>query len=371
MLLLFFIFTAEIMQARLALSLPELMENWAIYFLLGLYFLQFIFAPFQGGFSDHYCRRKSLAFGFFMIGISELFLYISDRQPGLFLTLSIIIFGMLGNVDVIAKAALLDTRFGKNRRVALGSAFISQAIAWIAVAITIKLFPDLRISLTALGCSFVSILLSFFVFEDKRDLPHWRETFSLKKESMALLGFLKNKTYSVGFLAFFFTQIAFFIAYLFPDIFFTRELEWKYVIYFTTGFAFGLIFQMCGRFTDKQGIVWGIIISLGSILIGWFINSLGYEKNYLDLGFNCFLFMFGLGIFLPCMYALYSKAHQLHEQGKLFGLLFSIQSGGQITATILLLLWRTATPIAIQAIVAIVFYTSFVLYQKRLRNSVS
>ena len=100
-----------------------------------------------------------------------------------------------------------------------------------------------------------------------------------------------------------------------------------------------LILNKLKRITDFSLIIFGILISLMSVIFFW---SNGF-KNILDSNGLIFdLFMYGLagfgsGIFLPCFYSIISQGHSNHVQGVLTGYIDSLRVIGDMITNISLI----------------------------------
>jgi len=181
--------------------------------------------------------------------------------------------------------------------------------------------------------SIFCLAFSIWSFTDSRDLDR-------KKESKPLGSFLKNTDILFGFFAFLLAEIAWQLVFLFQDQIMPRGLESIYMIIFAVGFFLGIVFQIRYKFTDKRGILIGLLFSILPLLIAASSDYFNMGDSWIQPVLGYGVFTFGSGVYLPCVFSFYSKWHALHEQGKILGLLDAVQTLAEIIASVILFILR-------------------------------
>ena len=163
--LLFFILADEIgtnyifnIYASLSNGSTYLETFFFIFFLM----VQIVFSPIQAGYSDFYCRKKSIAISLSFSAISLLpaFLYFQHSISPLFLLfLMAIIKGVAGNNLPLAWAGIADTQ-NSNIRLSLGFSTSAIALGYLALIFLRDLFSDKPLAVVIfvfLPCWFLSV----------------------------------------------------------------------------------------------------------------------------------------------------------------------------------------------------------------------
>ena len=330
----FFLFASEIVEASITIITPILLGKKAILYLVILWSLQFVTAPLQGGYSDNHCRKRSLIFGFIFVFIANILLILGIKVSYIFLILGMILYAIFGNIDVISRAALLDTYKTRNRRILMGASFISQSIAWILIALSlIEINPIYIASFTIIVVA-LALLISFLFFKDPRDLSKKNYTFHIAKEIKEIIGFFKNPDYRIGIIAFFLLEVAFYIIDIFHDTSNAGKVFSEYTIFFGSGYIFGLALQMLSLKNEKKIILIGNYITLLATCLATITILTSFRGTV--VGFCYFLYSVGSGLTISSFYSLYSKQHGLFKEGKLFGVFTSFQTFGLLVPSVLL-----------------------------------
>lgn len=318
-LLLFFVFLGEAGLAQIIYLSRNFIEEPVIIFFC-LYALQLFFATFQAGASDHYCRRKSLIFALVIILIAQGFFFFTFKGDVWPIFVTVFLYGALGNITPIARAALVDTELKKDFRLSIGLSTVAIALGWIAMLIAAHFLKPIQV------CSIVTIMaiigLAFLIwfFKDPRDLKHMKGGFSLLQEVKGISKLVKHKWFFFGLMGYFVAEVAFYQIFCFdegnlsnPDV---RFIVTTWVI----GYCIGVLVQTFGIKNERFGIMSGSYISIFSILLLVLFNLLNIRGGFMITLFN-FLFSFGFGFFVPCVFAFASKRFSPHLQGKLYGLI--------------------------------------------------
>src|SRR3989304_8300348 len=131
---LFFIFVYSLAKAGIILIFPAIIKEVAAFYFLLAFALEAICSPIQGSISDRFSRKTSLVVALCGLALGQLFLFFSFQVSSLFLLPAIMFHSMLGNVDVISRAALIDVAFHIDRRKLIGWAWIIQLLPFILTA---------------------------------------------------------------------------------------------------------------------------------------------------------------------------------------------------------------------------------------------
>lgn len=339
MLLLFFILIRQITYAATITLSKEIvpLEQVDIY-IAGFYLLQCIAAPFQASYSDHCCRRNSLVFGFMMIVIGHIFLFLGLEFGVPFYIVSLIINGALGNIFPIAIAGLVETKFSKNPRITMGFATCMVALAWIIYYYCIQNFPFLlifwSITLLAALCS----ALALTCFQDNRDQEP-ATPYSIKNEILSVKNTLNTRWFLLMIKAYFLTDVAFYFYYYYP-ISKLNELDIAIIINtIAGGYILGNFLQMFMKTKDTSGFKIGVSLSVFATAVLLVCDYYGKDLgSHLCMVFTLLLAI-GYGIFDPCIYSYISKGQSEHKQGKIFGLIDSADNFAETITGLTLLFW--------------------------------
>ncbi len=311
--------------------------------------LQMICAPVQGTLSDLYCRRKGLLIAVAGVLVSCLFilsglLLCEDPKKEIWVfVVGIAIDAVFGNSNTIGRAALIDSRFAGDARKALGYSFMAQGLPWVVVFAYCWFLPDLYMFMVVLNL--LCLILCFFYFEDKRDEDPLREQRLFWARMKKLFSLFYSPTFRWAIIAFLISQIGF-------EYFFFHEdhhisLRVSRFVFTLLGFGYfsGAFLQ---NFIEVQTQNLRKVV-----LAGFWISIFGFAiiPVFFHMGCNFFgnpqeilegvaaLLMMAAGFYFPSLYTLFSKGRPIHEQGKLFGFLESIQNLSEVIPPLLVLLW--------------------------------
>ncbi len=321
---------------------------------MGMLILQMVAAPIQAGFSDFYCRKKSLIVALTVSLISLLFLFYA-MSPG---SLSIIILafvalmkGTFGNTVPLAWGALADTQ-EKNLRFSLALSTGAYAVGYMVLAIS-SMYGAKKIS----GYSWLSlegmpiiifvvcILCCAFFFRDVRDKKMRFEIHNKKiaflrlahSEFKALLQDVYQRSTRLGLLAYFLWATSQYSVLILLTDFQTQYIDT--VIVMMLGYLIGVaILGFCKKIKDEKIIRSAFVITISSLSLYFvFIN---FTKNiHLLISVCYFFYTIGNAFLSPSILSLFSKDRELHKQGQGFGLIVSADSGGFLFASIVAILF--------------------------------
>jgi MFS family permease len=318
LLLLFLVFLGEAGLAQIIYLARVFIDKPVLVFFL-LYILQLVFATFQAGISDHYCRRKSLLFALVAILLGQGFFFAAFEWGLWPLVASIMLYGITGNITPIARAALMDTELKKDFRMSVGLSTIAIALGWISMMIAAYFLPPAAVAWIVTVLAVLGMFVVLFYFKDPRDLKG-TERFTLTNEAKRIYQLIKHKWFFYGLAGYFIAEVAFYQIFCFdegnlanPDV--------RYVITtWVIGYCIGAVVQIFGIKDEKFGILSGAYISLVSIALLIIFNIFNIEKSFIVTIFN-FMFAFGFGFFVPCLFAFASKRFNPNLQGKMYGLI--------------------------------------------------
>lgn len=187
-----------------------------------LFFLivQIIFSPIQSGYSDFYCRKKSLVFALSCSALSlvpAFFYFKHVLPPIILLTAMALIKGVFGNNLPLSWAGIADTQTS-NVRLSLALSTSAIALGYLGLISLNSIFGSE--SLSVVIC-FIFIALScicikkFIDIRDKKTRIHGYEKPSLRREITLIVNdFLKSSRFRNGLLVFMFWEISFYSCHM-------------------------------------------------------------------------------------------------------------------------------------------------------------
>ncbi len=333
--LLYFVFIDEVSNTFLINASSKILteeskihEHTIVYLLLGL---QIIFSPLQSGFSDYYLRRKSIIVSISATLISLILFKLSINCGVVFLIIPIIIKGALGNTLPIAWAGIADVTKGKNVRFALALSICALAVgSWGSLIVT----PFLKINIFFLSILILAIMgvcYAIYPFRDSKDSPkpHFLKRLSpvqlLKGECIGIYNIAKKPLSVFALFSFLFSEISFYQILFRVEVFSSYTCFVHVPLAIGIGYTIGTIALKFFKIKDKLVCLIGLIISVSSIL---FINFLFALKLENQITFTAFFacYSFGYALFTPALFSLISLRNQPHQQGKIYGIIESIDS---------------------------------------------
>ncbi len=356
--LILFILASVVADNRILQVFGEQPTFIALVLSTGMLILQTIAAPIQAGFSDFYCRRKSLIVALSCSFLSVILLVFSNHHGllGFFLIFIIIVLnGALGNVVPLTWSALADTTQEKNLRFFLSMTTGAYAIGYMALAIlsmhAIKNIPGQ--SLLSLADSMptilflLSIALCVLTFRDTRDrkLVYTKENMRLgfvnliHAEFTSLIKDVSSPSTRWGLLSYFLWAASqYSVLILLTD--------------FQTEYTFTIILMMCGYLTgililglykkisDEKMIKAGLIITISALSLFFILNPF-FDNDSIALSACYFFYTMSNAFLTSSILSLFSKERELNQQGKGFGLIVSADSGGFLIATVVVIFFHS------------------------------
>jgi hypothetical protein len=193
-------------------------------------------------------------------------------------------------------------------------------LGWIAMLIAAHFLKPMQVCIIVTSLALVGLAFLIWFFKDPRDLNKMKEKFTLKHELHGILQLVKHKWFFFGLAGYFIAEVAFYQIFCYdegnlanPDVRFV-------ITTWVVGYCAGVLVQIFGVKDERFGIMSGSYISIISIILLIIFNLLDIRGSFLVTVFN-FLFSFGFGFFVPCLFAFASKRFRPHLQGKMYGLI--------------------------------------------------
>ena len=388
LLIVIFAILADVVCNNSIIQLFEIQGHFTpLLLIIGMVGLQILAAPIQAGFSDFYCRRKSLivALGFSFLSLLFLSTIKSTSSISLvFLLLSLVFNACLGNTVPIAWSALADVQ-QKKLRFYLGLTTTAYASGYIALALFGKtahqkasenswLWQDIILPLGLIG---VSLILVWKLYRDLRDKKPRLQNKQLHFKQLALSEFtslleeLKSRSTLFGLWAYFSWACSQYSVLLFL---LESQQHTATVVIMMVGYFAGItILGFKQKVADKKIIRYGYVVTILSILLFFISNPLMHDREIM-LAACGFLYTLGNAFLTPTLFSLFSKEREIHEQGKGFGLIVSADSAGFLIGVILVQIFNSSKigPEYLVAFSSVVFLFSwypYLIYEKTRKNA--
>lgn len=310
--------------------------------LISVFFLaELVGAPLQGKISDLFGRKKLLLISIFTISLVSLFTGTSIQYSTILCIVLLLIHGLLGNADVIARAALIEShiRLAKNPehlKKVLGFSFAILPIPWFINSIsiisgtkeTLYFFPLVGVA---------SLILAAIIWKTFRDEADSNEENCINSQE-------KHPSFTIRFIpslfAFLLLQIAFQIVYLKQENLYSMQnphQEAEFTLIFAIAFLIGTLGQICIPLNNIRALRIAIIsasltLSLGILFEFRIFSEIQILHPILSFGF----FTLAIGIYLPRLYCFYAERTKLHEHGLAFGILESIMVLAEVIVSVVL-----------------------------------
>jgi len=301
-------------------------DTYSKYFLLFLLFsLQFIAAPIQAGFSDFYCRKKNLILAVIITIGSMALLFISLNYAGFLFLFAFILKACLGNITPIARAGLADTSLKKNFRLSIGLSTVAIGVGYFILVLLNDFLNNSLVIITVLLLTVIGLIFLIIKFKDLRDKDAKTIHGTILNDIRSIFThFLNNKSFLLALATYAFWETAFYQLFLRDaDI---KNSNFKFTaVAMCLGYFIGVALLGFSKKSDLKNIKVGCGITLSSfallIMISNFIQtSLVFEALFYGVA------ALGYGFFTPSLFSHISQDRQPHEQGKIYGLIDSVDS---------------------------------------------
>jgi len=337
--------------------------------------ISIIASPIQAGYSDFYCRKKSLIISLSFSLLSCIFILLSVKNilsSAIFLFLAIFAKAGLGNTLPLAWAAIADTQ-NKNFRFSLALSTSAMAFGYL-VLILIKSFFNNH---AAYVISALFVLLIYFCIRNFRDIRDQKEHFkphqsfsltfistSIKKEiGLIVNNFLKDRRIRKALSAFFLWEVSFYSA-LIGDVDMKIKGFNDLSLSMLLGYFAGVLILKFSKKTDDEMIKIGYIISICALVPIFLLNFL-FDIRLLIIS-SYFFYSLAAAFLAPSLFSILSRERHPHEQGKIYGLIDSTDTIAFLIASIYLIVYNTLqlNPLFLVIFSLTAFIISWIPYAK-------
>jgi MFS family permease len=354
-----------------------------LFLFVGYLLIEMIASPIQAGFSDFYCRKKSLvvSLSFSLLSMILIFMYSSTSGHSAWILLLVILAKAgLGNNLPLSWAAIADTHTTKNNfRFSLAFSTTAIAIAFLVLAGLNRLFSQPGSNIVLICAFFFLTLFCMKNFSDIRDRSkdpaHWNPGSEKRHLSHAfrliwgeigmIVKELRHRHLSGALLAFLLWQISFYSVNAL-DV----DLKVKQFSNLTTTMMFGYligvgILRFFPTVQDIKMVRFGYYICVGSVIP--FLILYYFIESTRTLLLICYFF-YNLGTaFMPAsLFSILSKKKSFHEQGKIYGLIDSANTLAFLLSSIVAIVYNSfkINQIVIVSFSLIVFLISWIPYRR-------
>ena len=356
-LLLSFLFVDEICNNYI-LEIFSQYSATKVFFLYVIFLLtQIIAAPIQSGFSDRYCRRKSLLVSLSFSIISIIIILVSSNVYFSILSFFLIILakGGFGNTLPMSLAGIADTK-SPNTRFSMGLATAAMAAGYLVLLIFRMTLKQSILPYVLIVLFIVVVYVGVKYFFDVRDKdskttsvssnePKWKialKEFRLVLEEPKLIkNEFKKPRPRWAIYTFLFWEISQYSIHML-----NVDLQINRFSHLTTsmasGYLVGIIFlKILHKVSDSKMIRIGYLISLFSVLPFYFLLPF-FDDTKIVMMICYFFFNLGAVFLAPSLFSILARERQSHEQGKIFGLLESTDTIAFLLSAIVTILYNSS-----------------------------
>jgi MFS family permease len=345
-LLLILVSVAQLATANLILAFPSTFLG--VLLLLAYYSSVFLGAPTQGHVSDKYHRKSMLVSAFAVLTATQFAIGCFDPSHIVIFGVSACLFGVWGNGDVIARAALFDQQRhatvsdDKSDRLLMGLSFAVLAPPWIVASLSKQWLPTGAWSFGFGGIwGLLAIGICFFI-HDRADNETHTEISSVRK-----LLFSNKLWYYLVVLVL--LQLAYQLVFLKQDVISRSAAEFKTLenIIATSLFIGCSLMQAFLPYRDATVIRAAVAMSFCGLLLTSVLQVFASDLKLLHAITGFGLISASAGAYLPRYFLHHKQAFQKHEHGAVFGLLEASLVFGEMGAALIMLTpVRTIVPLA-------------------------
>lgn len=355
-----FVYADIICENVLAIVVDQQSYAIAGVLLFSFLILQVFFSALQSGLSDFFGRKKSLIISLSISSISLLFAFFYAE---FFLSSIILVIialaakGFWGNTIPIAFAAISDTQ-EKNLRESFALASSSYSWAFITLIAINSSFKSNFSPIIASGIILsLALLTCISIFEDSSDStahppnnanltdPPNRLTAFWKigvKEIYLLREELKRRLTKVALFAYLLWEISMY-SIIISQIDFKADSSQKITLAMMIGYILGIFIlrcKPCSKIADRKILTFGYLISFFSIILYFVLFKLIPYKNSL-IGMSYCLHAIGNAFLSPTILSILARNRSKHAQGKILGLVESVDTIAFLIATIFVMLYSS------------------------------
>lgn len=353
----FFVYADVVCENVLALINDQLSHIKATVLLLSFLVLQVFFAAIQSGLSDFFGRRKSLitSLGISFFSLILIVLYLSFFQTSIFLLVSALVLkAVFGNTIPISFASIPDTQ-DRNLRGGFALASSSYSLAFLTlVSINVFFttnFPHILISLIILAVSIVAIVFLFVDPVDKtahlpEDLAREARKRSLSlywklgvREINLLIEELKKDLTGFSLSAYLLWEVSMYTIII-SQVELSPNESQQTTLFMMLGYLVGvslLKLKFFAKISDAKMLLSGYLLSFLSLLA--FVPLIVFTRNMNVVLTVCFaVHSVGNAFLSPTILSILTKNRSRHDQGKILGLVESVDTIAFLLATVFVML---------------------------------
>lgn len=329
-------------------------EFWLV---VGFTLIQIFGSPIQAGFSDFYCRKKSLvvSLSFSLLALALIFLYNNVFASFALLITILLIKGFMGNTVPLSWAAIADTQ-ERNFRFSLGLSTSAFALGYLTLIVVNKFLNNFHTSLILIGFFILLVYCCVFYFYDIRDKSdikneHLKHAEAIKYtglnrdvrmiicEIKMLIEELKHLRTRMALAAFFLWEISLYSVHML-DVDLRIQQFSNLTAAMVVGYLCGVVvLKFCDKVPDGKMIKFGYNAAIISLIPFFALYFFVDDSKFLIM--PCYFFYNFWSAFLaPSLFATLSKERKPHEQGKIYGLIDSTDSIAFLLASIVAMVYN-------------------------------
>lgn len=294
---------------------------------------QIIFSPIQAGFSDFSSRRKGLILAFSISLVSLLFLPFNSKSTYFiyFLFVASFLKGTGGNILPIARAGLADS-IRHNFRVAIGFSTSAIAAGYVFIKVISETLDSFYAPVLLIALIPVILFYIFRIYTDRHDSDVSNRPTSFIKAMIIDIkslyrDFLRDKIFFLSISSYFFWEVSFYLVFI-KDVELRSSDFQNFSLMMCMGYLMGvLLLKLISKWHDQRVLKLGYRISIISIILIFLALGSGITlfAKFAPI-FGYFIYSLGFGFIVPCLFSMVSKLRKPHEQGKIYGLIDSIDT---------------------------------------------
>ena len=336
---LFLIFYFIMMDEICNNSLINIFENnkHSLILIFSFLIIQALAAPIQAGYSDLYCRKKSLIFSLSLSIISLTFALFYVTQWSIswvIISMMILIKSFLGNTLPIAWASLADAKM-KDFRFSVGFATIGMAGGYLVLSLIQKAFSPSSSIIFSIILILLGVLLCMRFFIDIRGKSKQSpQNNTIQKEVVVIFtDFLLCKRFRRALIVFMLWELSFYCVFILDVDMHIKAFD-NLSLTMILGWILGVMILKFIKASDTSLIKIGFHLSIWSLISLLIFRFLFSESKYILLSLY-FIYSIGCGLLVPSLFSILSKERKGNEQGKIYGLIDSIDTIAFLLAAIL------------------------------------
>ncbi|MCB1106987.1 MAG: MFS transporter [Chlamydiia bacterium] len=325
---------------------------------VGILLLQVVAAPIQAALSDLYCRKRSLIVSIVCSLLSLILLLLFNLK--ILYSIPVIIFlsflkGSVGNTIPLSLAAIADTQ-DKNYRFSFGLSTLAYTLAYLMMIFSVLYLSDALANGIIVIFYIIVLFLCITCFKDIRDRDFHSSRNSQHTSLIKLVSHelslvvhdLKKPFFQHAIFAFLLWEISVYcVLLLYVDF---NKIDFRIIsITMMVGYLFGI--YLLKKFNDVSDSKMGKMgMFLGSLsLIPFYFHFLTQFFKLTTQSFpflvlaGCYFFhSVGMAILPPTLFAMLAKGARQHEQGRIYGVMESVDTIAFLISSISVMIYNFA-----------------------------